>query len=231
LPLSSPAPASGDGRREASYTVRASVSQHFSGSATVARAAGGAVSVRAGRRVRMLRTRVCHSAHHLSVRAVCFVPLAVGPQSAKPKSPRLRCHAAAGHRATASGAKPGMASTARGCGAQAAASSAATVRDCGWHWQGPGPGPRAFLATGAHLAHGVGCTSMAPTLRVARYRVTASEVTGGPGRVHGASLAVALHEPPPGVHTPRQPELNQPRGSRQCGRRLKRAPVPLARTR
>ena len=62
-----------DGRREASYTVRASVSQHFSGSATVARAAGGAVSVRAGRRVRMLRTRVCHSAHHLSVRAVCFV--------------------------------------------------------------------------------------------------------------------------------------------------------------
>ena len=156
-----------------------------------------------------------------------------GTPISEPKSPRLRCHAAAGHRATASGAEPGMASTARGCGAQAAASSAATVRDCGWHWQGPGPGPRAFLATGAHLARGADCTSMAPTLRVARYRVTASEVTGGPGRVHGASLAVALHEPPPGVHTPRQPqaELNQPRGSRQCGRQLKRAPVPLAWTR
>ncbi len=78
------------------------------------------------------------------------------------------------------------------------------------------------------MAHGADCASMAPTLPVARHRVTASEVTA-----HGASLVVALHEPPPGVHTPRQPqaELNQPRGSRQCGRQLKRAPVPLAWTR
>ena len=51
MPLSSPAPASGDGRRGASYhddTVRASVSQHFSGSATVARAAGSAASAVCG---------------------------------------------------------------------------------------------------------------------------------------------------------------------------------------